>query len=173
MDFLKRLVLSGFKSIEAMDLELGPLNVLIGANGAGKSNLISFFKMLNEMMGGRLQQYVGEGGQAHSLLHFGPKVTPQIKANLEFEVDNGLDTYSMRLFHAAGDKLIFAEEKLEFHQKGFPQPKTVDLGSGHEETRIGNEADKGEPTANVFRHLLNHCRDQAVRLCRRYPVADA
>ena len=50
---LKRLVLKGFKSIKEMDLELRPLNVLIGANGAGKSNLVSFFKMLNEMMAGR------------------------------------------------------------------------------------------------------------------------
>ncbi|MFM5945583.1 MAG: glycoside hydrolase family 15 protein, partial [Dolichospermum sp.] len=37
----------------------------------------SFFKMLNEMMAGRLQQYIGISGYAQSLLHFGPKVTPQ------------------------------------------------------------------------------------------------
>ena len=56
---LRRVILNGFKSIKAMDLELRPLNVLIGGNGAGKSNLVSFFKMLNEMMAGRLQQYIG------------------------------------------------------------------------------------------------------------------
>ncbi|MEG3863580.1 AAA family ATPase [Microcoleus sp. herbarium12] len=33
------------------------LNILIGANGAGKSNFISFLKMLNEMMAGRFQHY--------------------------------------------------------------------------------------------------------------------
>jgi predicted ATPase len=44
---LNRLHLKGFKSIRDQELELRPLNVLIGANGAGKSNLISFFKMLN------------------------------------------------------------------------------------------------------------------------------
>ncbi|WP_242038992.1 AAA family ATPase [Anabaena lutea] len=56
---LQRVILNGFKSIKTMDIELRPLNILIGANGAGKSNLISFFKMLNEMMAGRLQQYIG------------------------------------------------------------------------------------------------------------------
>src|SRR5580693_8679304 len=101
MDMLKRVVLKGFKSIKSMDLELRALNVLIGANGAGKSNLISFFKMLNEMMAGRLQQYIGTSGRAQSLLHFGPKVTPQMEARLEFEVSNGTDIYDMRLFHAA------------------------------------------------------------------------
>jgi len=155
---LQRLVLNGFKSIKTMELELRPLNVLIGANGAGKSNLVSFFKMLNEMMAGRLQQYIGTTGRAQSILHFGPKVTPQMEAELEFKVDNGVDTYSLRLFHAAKDTLVFADESLRFLQTGYTSPKSVPLGSGHEETRLGEEADKGEPTAKFFRHLLNRCR---------------
>lgn len=73
-------------------------------------------------------------------------------------MENGLDTYSLRLFHAAGDTLVFAEETLSFLQSGFARPKNVSLGAGHQETRIGDEADRGEPTAKVFRHLLNHCR---------------
>ncbi len=155
---LRRVMLNGYKSIKEMNLELRPLNVLIGANGAGKSNLVSFFKMLNEMMAGRLQQYIGTTGRAQSLLHFGPKMTPQMEARLEFEVENGLDTYGMRLFHAAGDTLVFADESLSFLQTGYTKPKFVPLGSGHEETRIGQKADEGEPTARVFRHLLDHCR---------------
>jgi predicted ATPase len=155
---LKRISLRGFKSVEEMDLELQSLNVLIGANGAGKSNLVSFFKMLNEMMGGRLQQYIGTSGRAQSLLHFGPKATPQLEATLEFETPDAVDTYSMRLFHAAGGTLIFAEETLRFHQKGYETPRTISLGAGHEETRIREKADEGDQTAQVFRHLLNRCR---------------
>lgn len=155
---LQRVILNGFKSIREMDLELRPLNILIGANGAGKSNLVSFFKMLNEMMARRLQQYIGTSGRAQSLLYFGPKVTPQMEARLEFEVDNGVNAYAMRLFHAAGDTLVFAEESLSFHRTGYPTPKLLPLGSGHEETRIGQKADEGEATAKVFRHLLAHCR---------------
>jgi predicted ATPase len=150
--------LKGFKSIKAMELELRSLNILIGANGAGKSNLVSFFKMLNEMMAERLQQYIATAGRAQSLLHFGPKVTPQMEAELEFEVNNIVDTYAVRLFHAAGDTLVFADETLSFLQSGYPIPKVVPLGSGHQETRIAEQADKGDPPAKVFRHLLNHCR---------------
>ncbi|HWM89860.1 MAG TPA: AAA family ATPase [Thermoanaerobaculia bacterium] len=155
---LRRLVLKGFKSIKEMDLDMQSLNVLIGTNGAGKSNLISFFKMLNEMMAGRLQQYIATSGRAQSLLHSGPKVTPQIEASLEFEVDNGVDTYSMRLFHAAGDTLVFAEETLSFLTAGYTKPRQIALGAGHEETRIGLEVDKGNSTAKFFRYLLNRCR---------------
>ena len=109
------MILNGFKSIKAMNL-MHPLNVLIGANGAGKSNLASFFKMLHEMMAGRLQQYIGTTGGAQSLLHFGSKVTPEIgtrlefKVNPDFEADHGIDAYTMRLAHAARDTLVFAEE---------------------------------------------------------------
>ena len=155
---LRRVTLNGFKSIKTMDIELHDLNILIGANGAGKSNLVSFFKMLNEMMAGRLQTYLANSGRAQSLLHFGPKITPQIQAQLEFEADNGTDIYMMRLSHTVGDTLFFAEETLNFLQKGYSSPKTISLGSGHQETRIGEAADEGEPTAKVFRHLLNHCR---------------
>ena len=157
MSKLKRVKINGFRSIKTATLEMRDLNVLIGANGAGKSNLISFFKMMNELMAGRLQTYIGQTGRATSNLHFGPKVTPQLDAELEFEVDNGTDTYRMQLFHAAGDSLIFAEEKL-FHQPTYPAPRDVPLGAGHEETRIGAKAEEGEPTANVLRYLLNHCR---------------
>ena len=155
---LQRLILNGFKSIKTMDIELRSLNILIGANGAGKSNLISFFKMLNEMMAGRLQQYIGISGYAKSLLHFGSKVTPQIEAQLEFDVENGMDTYKLRWFHASSDTLIFAEETLSFLRKGYSSPKRDPLGAGHQETKINEAADGGMQTAKALRFLLNYCR---------------
>ncbi len=53
----------------------GAINVLIGSNGAGKSNFISFFRMLNELIEGRLQLFVGRSGGANAMLHYGRKVT--------------------------------------------------------------------------------------------------
>ena len=159
MEKLKSIHIKGFRSIKNMTLDLRPLNVLIGANGAGKSNLIAFFKLVNEMMGGRLQQYIGATGRATANLHFGPKVTPQLEAEMTFEGENGINGYLVRLFHAAGDSLIFAEETLSFHQTGYPQPNVFSLSGGHREARIGEEAAKeGAHTAKVLRHFLNHCR---------------
>ena len=54
--------IEGFKSIKHLQLQLGAMNVLIGQNGAGKSNLISFFRMLNELIEERLQLYVARSG---------------------------------------------------------------------------------------------------------------
>lgn len=158
MNKLKQLTLKGFKSIKTMDIDLRPLNILIGANGAGKSNLISFFKMINEMMAGRFQEYIGKSGRSQTLLHFGPKITPQLEAKLEFEVEKDIDTYSLRLFHAAGDTLIFAEESLSFLQTGWSHPRLDNLGAGHGETKLNKAADEGKPTAKTLKYLLDRCR---------------
>ena len=41
MENLSHINIKGFKSIKELDLEMRPINVLIGANGSGKSNFIS------------------------------------------------------------------------------------------------------------------------------------
>jgi len=48
---VSRIEIENFKSIQKADIELRPINVLIGANGAGKSNFINFFKLLNKIYG--------------------------------------------------------------------------------------------------------------------------
>ncbi|TAF21951.1 MAG: DUF2813 domain-containing protein, partial [Nostocales cyanobacterium] len=158
---LQRLKINGFKSIKNMDLELRPLNILIGANGAGKSNLISFFKMLNEMMSDRLQQYIGISGYAHSLLHFGPKVTPQIEGELEFEFGDATYKYHFSLRHAAGDTLIFGEENLS--AKGLENNSRLlllrdSLGSGHQESKMIDGVAEGLQTAIPLNYLLSQFR---------------
>lgn len=80
---LSRVLIAGFKSIREADVRLRPLNILIGPNGAGKSNFIALFRTLNEMVEGRFQLFVEQGGRAKSFLHFGHKTTPEIKIQLE------------------------------------------------------------------------------------------
>src|ERR1700731_2047084 len=90
---LTSLRLAGWKSIRDAKIELRPLNVLIGANGAGKSNLVSFFKLMNEMMEDRLQIHVGTTGGAESLLHYGSKRTQAIEAEFRFTAEGGDNKY--------------------------------------------------------------------------------
>ena len=53
---IKNLTIKGFKSIRDLDnLRLNSLNVLIGANGVGKSNFVDYFRMFSEIMANRLQ----------------------------------------------------------------------------------------------------------------------
>lgn len=107
MTRLARLSVRGFKSIrELNDFELTNLNVLIGANGAGKSNFISLFHMLGEMVGGRLQLCVKTSGGPDALLFGGRKRTRQADVELYF----GPNEYRFSLV-PAGDELVFLTEK--------------------------------------------------------------
>ena len=83
-DTIKKLTIEGFKSIRKLeDFPLRALNVLIGANGAGKSNFVSFFGLLREMIEQRLQFALAtmEGG-ADACLYLGPKITREFAAKL-------------------------------------------------------------------------------------------
>jgi predicted ATPase len=82
---LTKLTLEGFKSFRKLELELRALNVLIGANGAGKSNFISFFKFFRAVENGRLRYIVSEAGGADIFLWYGKKKTNRIVIQIDFE----------------------------------------------------------------------------------------
>jgi len=150
---LNRLQLNGFRSIQSVDLELRPLNILVGANGAGKSNLIAFFQLLNEMTRGRLQEHIARTGRARSLLYRGPEVTPQVEFRLNFAGVGGQSEYRARLSHAPGDTLVFAEETLALRSTGSPRAK-LELGASHLESALHT----GQSLQKEFRSLLSQCR---------------
>lgn len=81
---LQNIKIEGFKSIKKLDLKLTPINILIGSNGVGKSNFISFFKLVNNIYEQRLQQYSLKTG-VNTLLYYGRKNTAEIKGYLDFE----------------------------------------------------------------------------------------
>lgn len=152
---LKELKIKGFKSIKDQHIRLGKLNVLIGANGSGKSNLISFFKMLNFMTTRELQLYIGKNGGADSILFYSTQVTPQIESTMTFDTDSGSNIYYMRLVHAAGDKLIFADEWLSFSKRGMnpiEAPKTH-FGYGHDEANVTSSSARTHPQ-KIFRDKI-------------------
>ena len=108
MHFLEQLSLRGFRSTNELDnFTLGPVTVFVGANGSGKSNFIGFFRLMNHVMHGGLQQFLDYGGHASNFLHFGPARTRFLNATVKFRSDAGLNTYHCELAFAAVDRLIF------------------------------------------------------------------
>lgn len=75
MNQLCELKIEGFKSIQKMEMKFTNRNILIGGNGAGKSNLLSFFEMLQRIKKCELQNYVIEQGGMNALLYNGRKQT--------------------------------------------------------------------------------------------------
>jgi predicted ATPase len=111
MENMKKMVskirINGFKSIKQTSIELGKLNVLIGSNGSGKTNFISIFKLLEQLLAGRLQGYVGKHGGPDGFLHFGRKSTERLEIKLDF----GKCGYSVELAATADDRLMIDAEK--------------------------------------------------------------
>lgn len=102
---LRKLTLRGFKSIEALeDFEFRRLNVLIGANGAGKTNFVDFFRTLRALADGVFQKFVMAQGE-DALFFLGPQVTPHISARLEF----GQNVYEFALSASPSGVLIDQE----------------------------------------------------------------
>src|SRR2546427_9077861 len=101
---LDYITIKGFKSIASIErLALRPINVLIGANGSGKSNFLGVFALLHEIREGRLRNYITAAGGAEKVLHFGSKATREIYFALFFGENQdksiGLETtkYKLRL----------------------------------------------------------------------------
>jgi len=137
---LERITLTGYKSIrklEAFPLNSG-LNVLIGANGSGKTNFIRFFELLGNMMDPNkgLQNYVSARGGADAFLFRGMKVTPELHAELRF----GRGEYKFTLKAADDRSLFFAHESTTL----FDWKATQIKGLGHKESGL---AFKGFPIA--------------------------
>jgi predicted ATPase len=122
---LSRIELLGYKSIKECTLELGNLNIFIGANGAGKSNFISFFKLISQILLKELQLYVGRSGGPDALLHYGRKETEVISTKLYF----GNNGYFFNLEATQDNRLMFRRESFYWNMNGENL-----LGIGHFES---------------------------------------
>ena len=157
MPALDSIEVDGYKSIRSEKLELGPINVLIGANGAGKSNLLSLFALLADLADRRLQLHVALQGGADAMLHFGRKATSSLRISLYF----GLHGYEAMLVPSSTDTLVFERETAFSYEPppgAVPRvfrgpPQTEYLGpAGHKETLLDEHPPGavGVPGADPF-----------------------
>lgn len=126
MPALESITIKGFKSIRGVEnLALRNINLIIGANGAGKSNLLSFFSLLRSVRDQKLQPYVARQGGADALLHFGSQTTKTIRGEIAFA---GGTRYLVELTRGAEDALVPEDYLKEadghtvfsFHDRPYP-----------------------------------------------------
>lgn len=164
---IKSLEIKGYKSISSdypLTLNLDNINIFLGANGAGKSNIISFFKMLSFMMSGRFEEYVARAGSNQTILHFGSKKTPSISAKLRFENSKSYDEYEFTLTTATPNRLIIKDETITWGRKENElKPQTIQLKSNFTESGL---VDTKNQTALIIRNILD-------RGCKVYQFHDS
>ncbi len=141
---ISKIEVSGYKSIDNAEINLNMLNVLIGSNGAGKSNFISIFKFLDELVSQRLQVSVSLHGGADNFLFFGSKTTSELKIDFSF----GNNGYNFVLKPTPDDHFIFANECFYWNVSG-----NRSLGTGHLESKWKSGTNTGidEYVQDIFK----------------------
>lgn len=113
---LKSLRIQGFKSFRDVTFEPGNLTVMIGANGSGKSNLLSLFTLLRRMVQrpGEFQlEVLRTGGRA--LCFDGGGAVATIQVGLAVQQGDAEAIYGARwVHHGSADTLVFLREFWEF-----------------------------------------------------------
>jgi predicted ATPase len=117
MRTLDKLTIKNFKSIREQTLELGPLNVFIGANGSGKSNLIEVFRFIHEIVSQNLSGYTIKKGGANALLHYGRKKSQHISFLLEFGKNGNTNIYELILEPTDNDGFVIKWERAGNYDK--------------------------------------------------------
>lgn len=127
---IKSITIKGYKSIKCLEnFSLTNLNILIGTNGAGKSNFISAFKLLNILLNKQLQ-YVTQSKGPDSFLFFGRKNTQKIYLNYEFK----RNSYDVTLEPTLENRLLITKEQIYF--KGDLKDISVVIGENIFESNL-------------------------------------
>ena len=150
MDNLDTLTIRGYKSIRALDsFKLESLNVFVGANGAGKSNLISFFRLLNAFIEGNLNKNVIDSGGISDLLFNGRKVTDEIY----FETRFGTRGHRFTLKPGPNEEPVITDEARYYEHARTGWWEMGDSFNG--KSRTASEAESNQADAEYSRTVVN------------------
>lgn len=147
MKTLQKVLIKGFKSIENAELILSDLNIIIGANGSGKSNFIGVFRLLERVLSHNLQMYVAS--EPDRLLFHGQKKTPAL--SLDFTFSQNVYGFKLR---AVQGTLVFEYERVNYNGL---RNEVEPIAVGHKESRLEEVTEfyKNEVLQHVFPVVKN------------------
>jgi predicted ATPase len=160
MRTLETLTIRNFKSIRDQTLKLGPLNVFIGGNGSGKSNLIEVFRFLHEIVEQRLAMYTATKGGADSLLYFGRRQSPDMSFSLEFGERRTSHRYKIQLTGTDDDTLLIAEDSVAYHDKNrYNRPWTAPVSVFSKESKLKEDQSSPRVLVDMESYRVYHFHD--------------
>lgn len=163
---ITRVSIEGFRSLQKIEnLELPQLTVLIGSNGAGKSNFIRFFEMLSWMLKSqKLQMFIETHGGGDDQFFLGARKTPRLNAEIRIETQKGCNDYRFGLIHlSASDSVLLVDEAYRFSDKtikGEAPWHSLDGGNKEAQLVIASQTatrPAAKATAKAVVHLLRQC----------------
>lgn len=135
------LKVQGFRHLKNLDLNLAPLNVLIGANGVGKTSVLEVMGLLAASATGRLQGTLSDAGGLSSVKTLDRQEPMRLQLTMPVEGEEPIH-YELSL-HAGGLGYTLPQERLTQHRAGelgVPLFKFIDSqGSDIRYLRSGDE----------------------------------
>lgn len=176
---IDKLRIQNFKSIKDSGyISIEPINILIGANGAGKSNFISFFRLLNSISKKRLVYFLADNGYENNLLHFGRKKSSFLESSivLKSKTESKQYRYDFRLVAKKQSTGLYFERdeagasSTEDHLEDFWSLDNLG-GIGKEESGIAeSETEEARHLKKSFEDLkVFHFRDTSAASALKQP----
>jgi len=155
--YLHALQVQGFKSFSstsATNVTFNSINLLIGANGSGKSSLLSLFSFVQTLAKMSLNSVGTVLGQASDFLFYGPKNTPAFSILLVFKSQNLQLEYSFTCeINKTRSHLFLIDEKISWQTDSI-EPKLLEHLEAHTESLLLSR--KQEPAVQA----LNSCLEK-------------
>lgn len=154
----KRLEIQHFKSIERAEINLGMVNIFVGNNGSGKSNIIDAVRFLKDAANNGLDRAVSDRHGIGSVRQWSPTRPYRVHIGIEYYVDQENGRYSLSIDSAKGQFCVASEEI--FHEQwncytGQPdeedEPETITV---HERTNISRTKD-GEVSIDRYHNAVS------------------
>ena len=164
---IHHITINGFKSIRQLErFELRHLNILIGSNGSGKSNFVSYFRMLTEMVEGRLQLWVRQQGGADRILSFGVKQTQNVNSEI-FTAPSSQNTgllanLTFTLVPSVDDTFVFSSEYYTDDDGAKQISYSPQIGgnykTGYFESNLMEAAKRDDKTVRLFYEIVSNLK---------------
>lgn len=156
---LASIEVSGFRSIESLTMDLSSqVTLLIGANGAGKSNLVDAFELLGYTVDSKLEAHAIRSGGFSQMLH---RSAGQASADwVSIKVWGGWNGpyrngYRMQLVVGPDDTALLSETTYTQNER-YSTPYEHPLGFGRETHLSANAS--AHPADRYLLNVLSGCR---------------
>ena len=165
---ITKITIESFKSVEKAEIELGNLNVFVGANGSGKSNLLEAVGVLSAAADGKvndqtLLQHGVRPGVPKLYRSAFPSSGGRPDPNIYFSGSSQQANYAVRLYNPMADPSPAWTFKAEEFERG-PEilVRRVPYSQKYPNTEIGLaalkavELNEGDPALALLRRLQNY-----------------
>ncbi len=117
--FINRVVIKNFKSIAYCNVQLGPLQFLVGRNGSGKSNFLDAFAFVRDALAENLEQAFSIREGINQVRRRSGGHPQNFGMSLEFSLTNGnIGTYTFEITSRKNEKFYVKRELANIEKDG-------------------------------------------------------